>query len=221
MAMEGHYQSYPDGAPLVLFGIPNPEEGRLDYEISIPKLSSLILKHDLDAPLDGLDTVPEDERPPVGIVFFAFRVMVAIGFLMLAMGIWGAVARWRGRLFSSRWLQRAGVVMGPSGLVAVIAGWLTTEVGRQPYTVHGLLRTADSASPISAEAVGTSLIAFVIIYFIIFGAGVFYILRLMSRVPASAEPDVDTEAGPIRTAGITPAAQLNRSRRDERQPAGE
>jgi cytochrome d ubiquinol oxidase subunit I len=212
MAMEGHYESYPDGAPLYLFGIPNEEEQRLDYAVGIPKLSSLILKHDPNAPMPGLDTIPEENQPPVGIVFFAFRIMVAIGFLMVAMGLWGAWARWRGRLYTSRWLHRAAVAMGPSGLVAVISGWLTTEVGRQPFTVYGFLRTADSASPIAASAVGTSLVAFVIIYFVVFGAGVFYIFRLMSRPPEVAEPDVDSEEGPIRTAGLTTAPQLERGR---------
>jgi len=220
MAMEGHYRSYPDGAPLYLFGIPNDEEQQLDYAIGIPKLSSLILKHDLDAPMPGLDTVPEENRPPVGIVFFTFRIMVAIGFLMVGLALWVAWARWRGRLYTSRTLHRAAVVMGPSGLVAVIAGWMTTEVGRQPWTVWGFLRTSQSASPVSAEAVGTSLVAFIVIYFIIFGAGVFYIFRLMARAPKVAEPDLDTGEGPIRTAGITPAPQVDKERSDtHKEPA--
>ncbi|MBV7378204.1 cytochrome ubiquinol oxidase subunit I [Maritimibacter dapengensis] len=204
MAMEGHYESHPDGAPLYLFGIPNDEEQRLDYAIGIPKLSSLILKHGWNEPLDGLDTIPDGDQPPVGIVFWSFRVMVALGFAMMGLGLWSLWARYRGRLFYWPWLHRAAVAMGPSGLIAVLAGWITTEVGRQPFTVYGLLRTADSAAPLDAPAVGASLIAFIVVYFAVFGAGTFYILRLMSRPPVPHEPPLKAEAtGPTRAAGIT------------------
>ncbi len=209
MAMEGHYQSHPDGAPLVLFGIPNSEEKRIDYAIQIPKASSLILKHDLNAPLDGLDTVPDENEPPVGIVFWSFRIMVGIGFAMLAVGAWSLWARWRGTLYESHWLHRAALVMAPSGLVAVLAGWITTEVGRQPYTVYGLLRTAESAAPLDAPAVATSLIAFIVVYFAVFGAGTFYLLRLMSKPPHSGEMSIgDVIDGPIRSAGVTPGPAM-------------
>ena len=208
MAMEGHYQSHPDGAPLILFGIPDSAEKRVDYAVEIPKASSLILKHDWDAPLAGLDTIPEEDQPPVGIVFWAFRVMVAIGFAMLGLGLWSLVARWRKGLYEWSWLHRAALAMGPSGFVAVIAGWIVTEVGRQPFTVYGLLRTADSASPLDAPAVGASLLAFVVVYFAVFGTGTWYILRLMRAAPMGQEPGVRrSEKGPIRSAGITPAAQ--------------
>jgi len=203
MAMEGHYQSHPDGAPLILFGIPNSEEKRIDYAIEIPKVSSLILKHDLNAPLAGLDTIDEDKQPPVGVVFWSFRIMVGIGFAMLGIGLWSVFARMRKKLYDWTWLHRAALVMGPSGFVAVIAGWITTEVGRQPYTVYGLLRTSDSVSPLDAPAVGASLVAFVIVYFIMFGAGTLYILRLMNKSVTGLEKTA--ESGPIRSAGITPA----------------
>lgn len=121
---------------------------------------------------------------------------------MVALGMWSLVVRLRGSLFHSPLLLRAAVLMGPAGFVAVLAGWITTEVGRQPYTVYGLLRTAQSASPIDAAAVGASLMAFIIVYFAVFGAGTFYILRLMGKVPEPAEPDV--EPVPMRAAGITP-----------------
>lgn len=205
MAMEGHFDSHPDGAPLILFGIPNTEEKRMDYALEIPKLSSLILKHDLNAPLAGLDTIPDDKEPPVAIVFWSFRVMVAIGFAMLGVGVFSLWCRWKGTLHSNHWLHRVALVMGPSGFVAVLAGWITTEVGRQPYTVYGHLLTADSISPIAAPAVAASLIAFIIVYFIVFGAGTFYILRLMGRLPRDPMPDLDD--GPIRTSGTTPASQ--------------
>lgn len=204
MAMEGHYQSHPDGAPLILFGIPNSKEQRVDYAIEIPKASSLILKHDPDAPLAGLDTIAPDKRPPVGIVFWSFRVMVGLGFAMLGLGLWSLIARWRGRLYEWGWLHRAAVAMGPAGFVAVIAGWITTEVGRQPYSVYGLLRTADSASPLGAPAVAASLAAFAVVYLAVFGIGVWYLLRLMAQPPHAGEKGVArTEAGPVRTAGTS------------------
>ncbi|MCA1491180.1 cytochrome ubiquinol oxidase subunit I [Sinorhizobium alkalisoli] len=202
MAMEGHYQSHPDGAPLILFGIPNSADKRVDYAIEIPKLSSLILKHSLDAPLAGLDTVPEQLQPPVGIVFWSFRVMLLMGFSMLGIGLWSLWCRHRGTLHTNDWLHRIAVIMGPSGFVAVLAGWITTEVGRQPYTVYGHLMTADSVSPIEAPAVGASLIAFIMVYFLVFGAGTFYILRLMARLPRDTLPELGE--GPIRTAGVAP-----------------
>ncbi|RVP96867.1 cytochrome ubiquinol oxidase subunit I, partial [Sinorhizobium meliloti] len=98
--------------------------------------------------------------------------------------------------------HRAAVLMGPAGFVAVLAGWITTEVGRQPYTIYGHLLTADSISPIAAPAVGASLVAFIIVYFLVFGAGTFYILRLMARLPRDTMPELDE--GPLRTAGVTP-----------------
>lgn len=203
MAMEGHFESYPDGAPLILFGIPNQKEKRVEYAVEIPKLSSLILKHHWDAPLKGLDTVPDQDEPPVAIVFFSFRVMVGLGFAMLGLGLWSLWARWRGRLYEAPWLHRAALVMGPAGFVAVLAGWITTEVGRQPYTVYGLLRTSDSLAPVDAPAVATSLIAFIVVYFCVFGAGTVYILRMMNKRPDTAR--LGLRDGPIRTAGITPA----------------
>lgn len=207
MAMEGHYQSHPGGAPLILFGIPDSDAKRVDFALQVPKLSSLILKHDLNAPMAGLDTVPEADHPPVGIVFWAFRIMVGLGFLMAALGLWSLVARWRGRLYDWPLLHRFALVMGPSGLVAVLAGWITTEVGRQPWTVHGLMRTAESASPLAAPAVASSLLAFVVIYFAVFGAGVLYIFKLMAKPPSAHEsppPNI-----PVRTAGTTPAAGMD------------
>jgi cytochrome d ubiquinol oxidase subunit I len=204
MAMEGHFKSYPDGAPLILFGIPNSAEQRVDYAVEIPRGSSLILKHDPDAPLAGLDTVPLDRQPPVGVVFWAFRIMVAIGVGMLGLGLWSLYARWRRRLYDWPLLHRAAVIMGPSGFVAVIAGWVTTEVGRQPYTIYGLLTTAQSVSPLAAPAVASSLIAFIIVYFAVFGFGTWYILRLMNKGVEVHEPRPTEASGPIRTAGITP-----------------
>ncbi|MEV5035233.1 cytochrome ubiquinol oxidase subunit I [Sphingobium sp. LMC3-1-1.1] len=206
MAMEGHYQSHPHGAPLILFGIPNSKEQRVDYAIEIPKASSLILRHELDAPLKGLDTVPKADQPPAGIVFWAFRVMVGIGFAMLAIGLWSLIARWRKALYDWPMLHRFAVLMGPSGLVAVLAGWVVTEVGRQPFTIYGLLRTTQSASPLDAPAVASSLLAFAIVYFTVFGMGIWYLLHLMKKPPQAHETPPDD--APIRSAGITPAPAI-------------
>ena len=205
MAMEGHFESHPDGAPLILFGIPDSDAKTVRYPLQIPYASSLILKHDPYAPLAGLDTIPDDEEPPVGIVFWSFRIMVGLGFAMLALGLWGLFARWRGRLYDWPWLHRAAVILAPSGFIAVIAGWITTEVGRQPYVVFGLLRTADAVSPLDAPAVGASLVAFVVVYFTVFGVGTWYILRLMKNAPFAGEKGIkSTETGPSRAAGIPP-----------------
>jgi cytochrome bd ubiquinol oxidase subunit I len=210
MAMEGHYQSHPDGAPLILFGIPDSEAKTVRYAIEIPKLSSLILKHDLDAPLAGLDTIPDGDEPPVGVVFWSFRIMVGIGFAMLGIGLWSLWGRVRGRLYDMSWLHRAAVLMGPSGFAAVLAGWITTEVGRQPFVIYGVLRTADAASPLDAPAVAASLLAFILVYFTVFGIGVWYILKLMGKAPHAGEVGVKRgDVGPIRTAGITPGPTQN------------
>lgn len=206
MAMEGHYRSHPNGAPLILFGIPDSEARRVDYAIEIPKASSLILKHDPNAPLAGLDTIRLADQPPVGIVFWAFRIMVAMGMAMVCLGAWSLVARRCGKLFDWTWLHRAAIIMGPSGFIAVLAGWVVTEVGRQPFTIYGLLRTSDSASPLDAPAVATSLLAFIVVYFVVFGMGIMYLFRLMAKPPTADE--TLPSGAPIRSAGITPAAQL-------------
>jgi cytochrome d ubiquinol oxidase subunit I len=205
MAMEGHYQSHPDGAPLVLFGLPNQAAGKVEYSIEVPKLSSLVLKHSLDAPLAGLDTVPRENWPPVPITFWSFRIMVGLGFLILALGLFSLWIRWRGRLYDSRLLHMFALAMGPAGFVCVIAGWVTTETGRQPFTVYGLLRTTESASPLSAPAVASSLLAFIIVYFIVYAAGLTYLFRLMASAPHHGEQGPSGDM-PTHAAGITPAA---------------
>jgi cytochrome d ubiquinol oxidase subunit I len=205
MAIEGHFQSHKDGAPLVLFGWPNEAEAKVKYAIEVPKLSSLILKHSLDAPLAGLDTVPRENWPPVPITFWAFRVMVGMGFLMMGLGLFSLLMRWRGKLYETRLLHLFAIAMGPAGFIAVLAGWITTETGRQPFTVYGVLRTADSASPLAAPAVASSLIAFIIVYFAVFITGVIYILRLMAAPPHPGEQG-PSSALPAHAAGITPAA---------------
>ena len=210
MAMEGHFSSHPDGAPLILFGIPDQEAATVHAAIEIPKLSSLILKHDLDAPLAGLDTIPREDWPPVPVVFWSFRVMIGLGTLMLLLGVAALAQRMRGRLYETRWLHRSALLMAPTGFLAVIAGWITTEVGRQPFIVYGLLRTADAAAPLATPAVAASLAAFALVYFTVFGAGTFYILRLMAKPPRGGESGLSPQ--PIHAAGITPAPAINPDR---------
>ena len=205
MAMEGHFTSHKDGAPLILFGWPNQAAGRMDYAIEVPKLGSMILKHSPDAPMAGLDTVPRENWPPVPITFWSFRIMVGMGFLMLALGAFSLLMRIQGKLYNSRLLHLFAVAMAPSGFIAVLAGWVTTETGRQPFTVYGLLRTVDAASPLATPAVASSLIAFIIVYFAVFTAGVIYLLRLMAAPPHPGEQGPRSDV-PARAAGITPAA---------------
>jgi cytochrome d ubiquinol oxidase subunit I len=201
-ALEGNFETRA-GMPLILFGIPNASEERVDYAVSIPKLGSLILTHDPNGIVRGLKEWPKDKRPPVGIVFWSFRIMLVMGFAMLAIGAWSLFLRYKGRLYDSAWMHRAAILMGPSGFSALLAGWFTTEIGRQPYTVYGLLTTAASVSAIDAAAVGASLLTFIIVYFLVFGTGTFYVFRLMSKPPADAAPDLPSDE-PIRAAGIMP-----------------
>jgi len=209
LAMEGDYDASPDGAPLVLFGLPSNAEERVRLKLEIPKIGSLILKHDPDAALPGLKNFPKDRWPPVPIVFWSFRIMVALGLAMFGLGLWSLVARARRRLYDWQWLHRAAIVMGPAGFVSVIAGWVTTEVGRQPWTVYGQLLTAQSQSPVAAPAVASSLTAFVLVYLAVFGAGFVYLLRLMARAPERHEPEPPHI--PQRAAGVTSASAIDPS----------
>lgn len=199
-AIEGHYETV-SRAPLILFGIPDDKEQKMNYVVEIPLLGSLILTHSLDGVIQGMKEWPRAEQPPMGIVFFAFRSMVGIGMLMLCLGLWSLWLRRTRKLYETPLMHRAALWMGPSGFIAVLSGWIVTEVGRQPYTVYNLLTTADSASPIDAAAIGTSLIAFIVVYFTLFGAGVFYILRLMSHPPSEHQAALEHGA-PVRAAGF-------------------
>ena len=195
-AMEGHYESHDRAAPLILFGVPDDKNQVMKYKVEVPALGSLVLQHDIEAATMGLDKVLPENRAKVAFPFYAFRVMVGLGVLMLVLGGWAAFNAWRGRLFDNVWQQRLALAMGPAGFVAVLAGWITTETGRQPFTIFGLLRTADSASPLAAPAVAASLIAFIIVYFFVFGVGTWFIIKLMGNEPnpGEAEPSEDEAA---------------------------
>ncbi len=210
-AMEGHFETRA-GAPLILFGWPDMEQERTRYAVEVPKLGSLILTHDWNGTVRGLKEWPREDRPNAAIVFWSFRVMVGAGLAMLAVGVWSLVLRARRRLYDQPWLLRTSVALSPIGIVAVIAGWITTEVGRQPYTVYGLLRTAESASSIDAAAVGASLAAFVLVYFAVFGAGAFYMLRLMGKAPEASEPELSPHQ-PMHASGLMPAPVMGKEPR--------
>ena len=199
-AMEGDYETKA-GQPLVLFGIPDDEAEVTRYAIEIPRLGSLILTHSLDGEVKGLKDFPKDKRPKAALIFWTFRIMVGLGFAIFGLGLWSLYLRWRGQMFSTRLFLWAATVMTPAGFAAVLCGWITTEVGRQPYTVYGHLLTADSLSPVPAPLVGFSLLAFVVTYFMVFGAGCLYLARLYI-----AGPEVDIpalEEGPLRSAAMS------------------
>jgi cytochrome d ubiquinol oxidase subunit I len=188
-AIEGHFETT-QPAPLVLLGWPDDAEERTHVWLSVPKLGSWILTHDANAQIPGLKEWPRDARPRSLVVFWTFRAMVGIGFAMIAFGAIGFTLRARGRLLSARWFHRVAVAMTPAGVLAILAGWVTTEMGRQPWTVYGVLRTADSVAPIGTPGVAGSLAAFVVVYLIVFGAGVVYLARLLRQPPEPIpEPD--------------------------------
>ncbi|MBO0367438.1 cytochrome ubiquinol oxidase subunit I [Pseudomonas putida] len=188
-AIEGSWTRPPAGAgePLRLFAVPDMAEQRNNFEVAIPRLGSLYLTHDLSGTISALDEFPRADLPPVAIVFYAFRVMVGLGVLMAALGLASLLLRWRGRLWHARWLQRASVALAPAGFVAMLSGWIVTEVGRQPFTVYGLLRTADSLSPVAAPKVIWATLAILLVYTLVFGLGLWLLLRLLGKPPGPDE----------------------------------
>lgn len=192
-AMEGHWENAgPDGMPLILFGWPDMAREETRFQVAVPHLGSLILTHSWHGSIPGLKEFPPAERPNSAAVFWSFRLMVGLGLLMILLGLWSAWLRWRGSLFSSRPFLRMAVAMGPAGILAILAGWFTTEVGRQPWTVYGVLKTADSVSLHGSAQLGLTLILFVVVYVAVFGAGIAYILRLLRQGP---DGDAEGEAG--------------------------
>jgi len=190
-AMEAHWHSEGagQGVPLVVFAVPNEREERNDYELAIPRLGSLILTHSLHGDIQPLTAVPRSERPPVKPVFYAFRVMVGLGVAMLLLAFASLWAWKRNKLFESKWLLDGWRWLSPAGFVALLAGWYVVEIGRQPYTVYGVLRTADSVSPnIQAAAVLTSLIVYAAVYLFIFGFGIWYLRKLLLIGPVQQPP---------------------------------
>ena len=184
-AMEAHWDGGKPGA-LVLFALPNEKEERNDYEIALPNIASLILTHKLDGKFLGLKDFKREDRPPVWPVFFAFRIMVGLGMLMILLGVVGGWLWWRDRLFTSRWFLGPARFVWPMGFVAILAGWWVTETGRQPWVAHGILRTVDAVSPVVFETVLFSLVLFVVVYTTVFSMGIYYINRLIEKGPQGA-----------------------------------
>ncbi len=193
-AVEAHWETR-RGAPLVLFAWPDTKTESNLYEIAIPKLGSLVLTHEWDGEVRGLKSFPPEDRPNPIIPFFSFRIMVGIGFIMIALGFTGAVLWLTGRLYTTRWYLRAMAWSFPIGFIAVLAGWFVAEVGRQPWVVYNVLRTADAVSPVPGGSVMTTLMLFVIVYGIIFGAGIYYIAQLVRRGPGETPPVPDEGEG--------------------------
>ena len=183
-AMEGIWETE-KGADLRLFGLPDQEAEKNHYEIVIPDLASFILTHHWDGEIKGLKEWAKEDRPPVFIVFWSFRVMVGIGMAMILTGVIAVILFLRKRLFDTRWFQLWCMVMTPSGFVAVLAGWFVTEVGRQPYVAYGVLRTNEAVSPVLGEYVALSLLAFIVVYMLLFGAATYYILKLIGAGPGA------------------------------------
>jgi cytochrome bd ubiquinol oxidase subunit I len=181
-AMEGHWDGSKPG-DFHIFAWPDEKAERNWFEISIPRGSSLVLTHDPNGLFPGLKSVPPDERPPVVPVFFAFRIMLAIGFFMIAAALYGAWLMWRGTLERTRWYLTVVAQTWWTGFVAVIAGWVVTETGRQPWIVQGILRTADAVSPVPGGSIATTLALFVLVYGVVFSFGIYYINRLIAKGP--------------------------------------
>jgi len=184
-AIEAHWDGSKPAA-LVLFAIPNEREERNDFEISIPKIASFLITHDEDGLFRGLKDFAPQDRPPVAAPFFAFRAMVGLGVVMIAIGFVGAYLWLRGRLFDTRWYLTPVQYSWPLGFIAILAGWWVTETGRQPWIATGILRTADAASPVAFGAVLFTLVLFVAVYTAVFSMGIYYINRLIEKGPAGA-----------------------------------
>lgn len=187
-AIEGHWENVPGKAsPLVLFGWPDMAAEKNHFEVAIPALGSLILRHSLTEQIPALKDFAAEDRPNSTIVFWTFRVMVGLGLLMILLSLFSLWARWKKDLYQNKLFLRFALIMGPAGIVAMLAGWYTTEIGRQPWVVYGLLRTADAVTKHSVTELSISLTLFIVIYLLVFGAGVIYLLRLLRIGPKPNE----------------------------------
>lgn len=185
-AIEGIWDTHKN-VGLKLFGIPDMEAEETKYAIEIPHAGSLILTHSWDGEIKGLKEWPKKDRPFAPLIFFAFRIMVGMGLLMLLTGVFAAILWFRKTIFKTRWFHQWCLLMLPSGFIAILSGWIVTEVGRQPYIVYQVIRTLDAHSPITTPQAATSLLAFIISYIIVFGAGVYYLITLIRKGPKVGE----------------------------------
>jgi len=205
-AIEAHWDGE-QPAPLVLFALPDEKTQSNAYEVSIPKGASLIVTHELDGLFPGLKQFAPDDRPPILLPFLAFRLMVGIGLWLIALAAAGAILWSRGTLLENRLYLRLAWWSWPLGFVALIAGWVVAEVGRQPWVVTGLLRTADAVSPVPDASVGASLVLFVVVYGVIFSAGIHYINRLIHEGPTETAAGVPEGGWPNRPLSAARRAQ--------------
>jgi cytochrome bd ubiquinol oxidase subunit I len=208
-AIEGHWQNQPGASvPLILFGWPDMTAETTRYALEVPHLGSLVLTHSWNGQIAGLKDFTPEDRPDSTIVFWTFRVMVGLGFLMVLLGLWSAWARWQKVLFESRNFLRFALTMGPAGLIAILAGWMTTEIGRQPWVVYGVMRTSDAVSNHSALELSVTLILFIVLYTAVFGTGIRYLLKLVAKGPGPLDghfPEPSPETGrPARPLSAVP-----------------
>lgn len=199
-AIEGDWQRPPagEGEPLRLFALPDQQQQRNHWEVAIPAAGSLYLRHNLSGQIKSLREFPATDIPPVAPVFFAFRLMVGLGLMMFMVSLTALIQRLRGRLWQTRWLLKLLVLMGPAGFIALLAGWVVTEMGRQPWTVYGIVRTAESVSPIPSRLVIISGSAILLVYALVFTLGLRYLLRAASHAPQANEPGPAQEMHPGR-----------------------
>jgi len=196
-ALEGHWQNHPgEGVPLILFGWPDMQAETTRYKIEIPRGGSLLLTHSWDGTFAALKEFPKADRPNSTVVFWTFRVMVGLGFLMIGLALWGLWLRWRGEIYENKLFLRFALLMGPSGLAAILSGWLTTEIGRQPWVIYGVMRTVDAASRHDATQLSISLTIFVAVYLLVFGMGTLYGLRVIAKGPFEHESKYPPRGGP-------------------------
>ena len=188
-AIEANWETQ-KGAPLILFAYPDQELQRNRYAIKIPKLASLINTHEIDGVLQGLKSVSPKDQPWVPAVFYSFRIMVAIGIIMLLIGLFSLLLRWQKKLYTTHWFLRCCEWFAPFGFIAIITGWITAEAGRQPWVIYGLLRTVDAASPVSPIKVFITLALTIFVYFIIFGVFYFrYLFKIIAEGPSEISAD--------------------------------
>ncbi|MFD3247158.1 cytochrome ubiquinol oxidase subunit I [Rahnella aquatilis] len=218
-AIEGHWENPPgEATPLILFGMPDMEQERTKYALEIPYLGSLILTHSLQKQVPALKSFPKEDRPFSPVIFWSFRIMVALGLLMITAGVLGAWLRYKKRLYQSRPFLWFTLLMGPSGLIALLAGWFTTEIGRQPWVVYGVQRTRDAVSAHGEMHMSLSLLAFLLVYSSVFGIGYVYLMRLIKKGPVTGEGDEVSHGGPGKP--NTPARPLSAAHEGLSNPEG-
>jgi len=186
-AMEGHWETQA-GAPLILFGWPDQQAEVTRWAVELPYLGSLILTHEMNGTVRGLKEWRREDRPPAAIIFWSFRIMVGIGLLMLLVVATANWLRWKGRLYDPAWFLRICEACLPLGFAAVIAGWVTTEVGRQPWVIYGLMRTSDAVTPsLTGVDVLASLIVYVAVYLVVYPVTLYYMVVLVRAGPVGEE----------------------------------